>query len=116
MVFEVIRWELEPRLGGRWRFTGREKVSSGRYSVSEFDHWGEVLEINPPYLLAYTWYANFHQPPTQRTVVRWELTPVAQGTRLKVTHSGLAPLDQPRKDYSQGWPGLLDAIRQYLEK
>ena len=114
--FEVIRWELEPRLGGRWRFTGREKVSSGRYSVSEFDHWGEVLEINPPYLLAYTWYANFHQPPTQRTVVRWELTPVAQGTRLKVTHSGLAPLDQPRKDYSQGWPGLLDAIRQYLEK
>ena len=115
-AFEVVRWELDPRPGGLWRFVGREKVPSGRYSVSEFDHSGEVLEINPPYLLVYTWYANFHEPPTQRTVVRWELTRIPKGTRLKVTHSGLAALDKPRNDYSQGWPGLLAAIRTYLEK
>jgi uncharacterized protein YndB with AHSA1/START domain len=75
-----------------------------------------VLEIDPPFLLVYTWFTNFHEPPTQRTVVRWNLTPIDGGTRLTVTHSGLAQLDQPRNDYSRGWPGLLDAIRRYVEK
>ncbi len=113
---ELVVWELDARLGGQWRWVVREKKPSGRYKVSEYDHHGEVLEINPPFLLVYTWYTNFHEPPTARSVVRWELTPIATGTRLTVTHSGLAKLDQPRNDYSRGWPGLLDAIRQYVEK
>lgn len=114
--FDTVIWELDPRVGGRWRSVVREKVPSGRYKVSEFDHHGEVLEIDPPRLLVYTWLTNFHEPPTARTVVRWELTSIPTGTKLTVTHSGLANLDQPRKDYSQGWPGLVDQIRQYVER
>jgi uncharacterized protein YndB with AHSA1/START domain len=63
----------------------------------------------------YTWMAEFHEIPTQRTVVRWELTPTAQGTHLKVIHSGLAQLPQSRASYQGGWPGFLGQIKNYLE-
>jgi hypothetical protein len=35
---------------------------------------------------------------------------------LRVTHSGLA--DQPiaRKDYSGGWPGVLELLQKYSEQ
>ncbi len=42
---------------------------------------GEVLEFDPPRLLAYTWMANWHAQTSRRTVVRWELTPAARGPR-----------------------------------
>jgi uncharacterized protein YndB with AHSA1/START domain len=113
---ETVLWELDPRPGGKWRSVSREKHPSGKFNVSQFDHWGEVLEIDPPRLLVYTWFANFHEPSSHRTVVRWELTRVGDGTQLKVTHSGLAQLDAPRNAYSQGWPGLIDNIRKYVEK
>jgi uncharacterized protein YndB with AHSA1/START domain len=109
--FEITVWDLEPRVGGEWRFTSIEKATS-----KEYHHYGEVLEIDPPRLLAYTWMADFHTIPAQRTVVRWELTPSATGTRLKVTHSGLAQLPKERGQYSQGWPGVLSAVKNYLEK
>jgi uncharacterized protein YndB with AHSA1/START domain len=48
--------------------------------------------------------------------VRWELTPTTKGTLVRVTHSGLAQLPAARTGYSQGWPGLLDALRKFLEK
>ena len=111
--------EFDARPGGRWRWVVREKEAIGPVQKRvKYDHHGEVLEINPPFLLVYTWFTNFHEPPTQRTVVRWDLTPIAGGTRLTVTHSRKhwRRLDQPRNDYSRGWPGLLDAIRRYVEK
>jgi len=113
---ENVAWEFDARLGGRWRWIVREHNPSGRYKVDLFEHWGEVLEFDPPRLLVYTWYTNFHEPPSARTVVRWELTPAGAGTQLKMTHSGLANLPVPRADYSQGWPGLLEAIRDFCTK
>jgi len=117
-AFEIISWEMDPRRGGRWGFVARETKPSGAYAVTEFIHHGEILEFDPPRLLVYTWFTNFHEPPSHRTVVRWELTPIAnaKGTRLKVTHSGLAPLAAARRGYSQGWPGLLQRIRDHFEK
>lgn len=115
--FTMKIWELDARPGGKWRFLGQD--NSGKlnaYGVSEFDHTGEILEIEPPRLLVYTWLANFHDDPKRETVVRWELTPTPTGTRLKVTHSGLAKEPKARKDYAGGWPGLLQAIKAFAEK
>ena len=75
-----------------------------------------MLEYDPPRKLCYTWVGNWHENKTRRTVVRWELTPIAGGTRLKVTHSGLAEEQAERRDYSGGWPGVLDQLRKFLEK
>ena len=59
---------------------------------------------------------NWHDDKTRRTVVRWELTSTNHVTHLKVTHSGLAQEAVARKDYSGGWPGVVDALKQFVEK
>jgi uncharacterized protein YndB with AHSA1/START domain len=110
-AYQLVHWELDPRIGGKWRSTSREKTSS-----KLFDHWGEVVQLDPPRILAYTWFANWHSDQFHPTMVRWELTANAGGTRLKVTHSGLAPLPGACEGYSQGWPGLLEAVKASVER
>ena len=110
-AFRMTRWEMDARPGGTWRFTSLETASS-----REYDHHGTMVEVDPPRVLAYTWFANFHKDPTHPTLVRWELTPIATGTHVRVTHSGLAKLPDECIAYSQGWPGLVAALKAYLEK
>jgi len=108
-------WEFEARRGGRWRF---KTAHSGKAinGVTDFEASGEILEFDPPRLMAYTWIANWHDDRAQRTVVRWELTPSGGGTKVKVTHSGLANLPIARKDYSGGWPGVVEKLKKFVEK
>jgi uncharacterized protein YndB with AHSA1/START domain len=109
--YETTQWDLDAHPGGSWRFTAKQ-LKSGK----EYKHHGEVLEVDPPRLLCHTWLADFHEVPSQRTIVRWELTPTKTGTRLKVTHSGLAPLPVSGKSYAEGWPSLLQHVKKFVEK
>jgi uncharacterized protein YndB with AHSA1/START domain len=114
---EIAVWSIDARPGGKWQFVSKDKVAkSPDGSPRVYEHDGEVLEIDPPRLLVHTWLANFHEIPSHKTVVRWELTAIPAGTRLRVTHSGLAQLPSSRAAYSQGWGGLIEAIKKYLEK
>ena len=114
-AFEIKSWEMDARPGGKWRFVSKEH--SGKDGVGgEFDHHGEILQIDPPRLLVYSWFANWHAQPLHKTVVRWDLTPTPAGTKVKVTHSGLAQLPDARKGYSEGWQGLLQAFKNFFEK
>jgi uncharacterized protein YndB with AHSA1/START domain len=112
-AFEITHWELEPHVGGKWRLVSRARQGTGAGQI--YDHHGEVVEINPPYVLEYTWLASWHPDPNHGTIVRWELTPTETGTILKVTHSKLAALDLA-KDYAQGWPGLVQQIKNFVER
>ncbi len=109
--FQITRWEMDPRVGGDWGFTAKETANQRVY-----DHHGKVVEIDPPRVLAYTWLAEFHSDPTHPTMVRWELTPIANGTRVKVTHSGLAKVPEMCNAYAQGWPGLMEGLKKYFEQ
>jgi uncharacterized protein YndB with AHSA1/START domain len=105
---------MDPRPGGRWRYdTKQTKMNVS--GISKFHCDGEVLEYDPPRVLAYSWIANWHERPAQRTVVRWELAASKGGTLLRVTHSGLADLPVSRKDYSGGWPGVVEQIKKFIE-
>jgi len=53
---------------------------------------------------------------SRRTIVRWELAPTKTGTHVKVTHSGLAHEAASRKDYSNGWPGVMDMLKKFVER
>ena len=113
---QAKRWEMDARVGGRWRFetadpTGKTVING----VSDFKANGEILEYDPPRVLAYTWIANWHDHPGSTTLVRWELTKVGTGTRVKVTHSGLAEEPVARKDYSGGWPGVVEFLKTFVE-
>jgi uncharacterized protein YndB with AHSA1/START domain len=107
-------FEMDLRVGGKWRL--QLTMPKPHRGVSVIKHDGEILEIDPPRLLVYTWTANFHDDPKHRSVVRWDLTPTQSGTHVKVTHSGLASEPAARKDYAGGWPGVLEEIRVYAEK
>ncbi len=72
-------WEMDARPGGRYRYA-TEKGTIVVNNVSEFECHGEILEIDPPRLLVYSWIANWHDDKSRRTIVRWELTPEATGT------------------------------------
>ncbi len=48
-------------------------------------------------------------------MVRSELAASKGGTLLRVTHSGLSNLPVSRKDYSGGWPGVVEQIKKFIE-
>lgn len=121
---ELSVFEMNARPGGRWRFRckpvpGADHGAVGeqlrRNAAEEFEVYGEVLEYVPPRLLVWSWIANWHEHPTQPTVVRWELTPTTNGTRVRVTHSALGHETIARKDYSKGWTGVLRLLQVFLE-
>jgi uncharacterized protein YndB with AHSA1/START domain len=108
-------WEMDARLGGRYGYK-TDKGSVVVNSVSEFECHGEITEYDPPRLLAYTWFANWHDDPGRTTVVRWELTQRSAGTHVRVTHSGLGGLPTARKDYTGGWPGVVEMLKKFVER
>jgi uncharacterized protein YndB with AHSA1/START domain len=110
----VKQWEMDPRPGGRYGYS-MENGTLTINGVSKFECHGEITEIDPPHLLVYTWVANWHDDKSHRTVVRWELFSEDNGTRVRVTHSGLAGEDVARKDYTQGWPGVLQQLKKFME-
>jgi uncharacterized protein YndB with AHSA1/START domain len=111
----VKTWCMDARRGGSYGYaTGKgSHVVNG---VSEFECHGEILEFDPPRLLVYTWIANWHVDKQRKTVVRWELTPSSVGTHVKVTHSGLAQEAVAREDYRGGWPGVVEKLKEFVEK
>lgn len=106
-------FEMDLRVGGKWRLELR--MPKPHCGVSIIRHDGEVLELDPPRLLVYTWFANFHNDPKRQSIVRWELTPTNSGTHVKVTHSGLASEPDACKDYAGGWPGVLQELKVFAE-
>ena len=108
-------FEMDARRGGRWRFS-TSQTSMNINGISQFDCTGEVVEFDPPRVLAYTWIANWHDVKSRKTIVRWELSPMDGGTLVTVTHSGLAQEDVARKDYQGGWPGVVEQLKAYIEK
>ena len=111
----VKLWEMDPQIGGKWRCvawdpTGKMVI----HGSSEFETSGEIVELDPPRVLAYTWFANFHSVPSHQTLVRWELIPQSQGTLVRMTHSALRALPGGT-DYVNGWPGVLDSLKGFFE-
>jgi uncharacterized protein YndB with AHSA1/START domain len=109
--FEVF--EMELRVGGKWRLPLRMPKPSRRVDVIRYQ--GEVLEIDPPSLLVNTWFASFHSDPKHRSIVGWQPTPRKSGTHAKLTHSGLATELEARQDYAGVSPGALQEIKTFAE-
>jgi uncharacterized protein YndB with AHSA1/START domain len=90
-------WKMDARPGGHYSYTTQQGTAVVN-NFHEFECHGDILEFDPP-----------------RTVVRWELTPIAGGTHVKVTHAGLAQEQAARKDYAGGWPGVLAQLKKFTE-
>jgi uncharacterized protein YndB with AHSA1/START domain len=121
---ELSSFAMQARKGGRYHYSCRPRPGKDFGPITEqlqqngevvFDCHGEVLEIDPPRLLVWSWFANWHAHPKHATIVRWELTPTKNGTLVRVTHSELANEPESRKDYGTGWQGVLHLLKSFFE-
>ncbi|GLI28228.1 hypothetical protein ARHIZOSPH14_24700 [Agromyces rhizosphaerae] len=84
------------RLGGRWEAIG-----------SDGEPWcvGEVTACDPPRSFETTWHAREEQP----TLLRVELHPEGDGTRLRLRHEGVRSIY-----YGAGWHTYLELLVRHL--
>ncbi|MDO3402523.1 SRPBCC domain-containing protein [Mycolicibacterium neoaurum] len=78
-----------------------------------------VEQIEAPRLLVYRWAREVDVDPVpgNSTVVRFELTPTADGTRLALVETGFDELDDPataHSDNTGGWRTELDDLVRML--
>jgi uncharacterized protein YndB with AHSA1/START domain len=99
--------DFQPTLGHR--FTFRAKPQPGWDGVT----YCEVIEIDAPRRLAYTWRGGAKgKPATLDTVVRFTLEQVAEGgTRLLLEHDGFDGFKAVLLSFMMktGWAKMLDA-------
>jgi uncharacterized protein YndB with AHSA1/START domain len=101
----IARWlataEVEPRAGGRFHldFHNGQSIVDGR-----------ITRWEPPRLLEHTWP---EKNANGDSLVRWELSPAGEGTRLVLTHRLDAGGDLA--DFASGWHWHLDALDRALE-
>jgi len=105
-VYRSTHFEADLRAGGLWRTSGIGP------NGKNFEASGEYLEVQRPRLLVYTWVASW--TGEVQTTVRWELEPTAEGTRVKLRHSGFAAHPELAQSY-RGWPTMLGWLQAFLE-
>ncbi len=105
-IYRCQQFAADLRVGGKWRSAG--VTGDG----SPFEVTGEILAVDPPRLLAYTWISSW--TGTVKTEVRWELAPERQGTRVRLRHGGFGGRQDLARNY-RGWPRMLGWLQVYLE-
>jgi uncharacterized protein YndB with AHSA1/START domain len=106
-VYWCAEYQNDLRVGGKWRSAGFN--ADGR----KFEVVGEYLKIDPPRQLVHSWIATW--TGDAKTTVSWELEPAANGTLLRIRHSGLSAYPELAKSY-QGWPQMLGWLQALLER
>ena len=67
---------------------------------------GEYLEVDPPHAVVISWGVLGNELlPAGSSRVEFRLTPIAAGTRLDLTHTGLPAVEQPK--HAAGWAHYL---------
>jgi uncharacterized protein YndB with AHSA1/START domain len=96
---------LEAHVGGRFQI---DMISEGK----TYPHEGEYLRLERPRLIEFTWISE--ATGRQRSVVRVELRPMADGgTELVLTHQRL-PTEKAVQEHRGGWSAALDRLAELL--
>jgi uncharacterized protein YndB with AHSA1/START domain len=91
----MTRTEVDLRVGGRFALDWID----GAHSMI-----GEIVELEPPRLIAWTWPHDEHPD----SIVRWELEPSDGGCRLTLTQTQMR---RPHLlDVAAGWHAYLDCL------
>lgn len=105
--YHLSEFNLDARVGGRWSTSG-SSLTMGAFKVE-----GEILELDPPRRLAYTWLSSWMP---RNTKVLWELENQNGGTLVKITHTGFAGDAEQAKNHSTGWTLVLGWLQAFVEK
>lgn len=99
---EMVRAEIDPRVGGRFLFVDRRQGQ-------DVEHVGTYLEIDRPRRLVFTFAVTGAEGETRVTI---DIRPLDVGCELTLTHEGV-PEDYADRTES-GWATILDAIARAL--
>lgn len=101
----LMKNDFQPVVGHRFSF--RSTPVQGWDGVIN----GEVLVVDPPARLSYTWSTMGMQND-----VAWTLTPTAAGTHIRMEQSGFGPTQEANyKGASYGWKNFLGKLEQVVE-
>ncbi len=97
---EMVRAEIDPRVGGRFVFTDRR-------NGEDVEHVGEYLEIDRPRRLVFSFAVpKFFSAERTRVVI--EIVPLENGCELTLTHEGVLPDYVSRVE--GGWKMILEGL------
>ena len=106
--YRITECHMDLRPGGKWRTAG--VGADGK----PFHVEGEYRKIDPPRRLVYSWRPSYRVLP--ETLVRWELHPEGQGTRVHVEHSGFSGDLATAQEHGTGWVRILGWVQAYVER
>jgi uncharacterized protein YndB with AHSA1/START domain len=103
----LMRNDFAPRLGHRFNFHATPIPNAWNGTTD-----CEVLEIDPPRRLAYSWNASGEEAADGlKSVVTWTITPVDGGAHVRMEHSGFRPRDEMgRQAMGGGWPRIVESL------
>ena len=106
--YPSTHWELDPRVGGKWlsRWRGPDGAT--------FALGGEILALEPPRLLSYSWWDERYAG-LPLTTVRYELASTPTGTLVTMTHDGFDDVRADFDDYNGGWRTVMRKLREHAE-
>jgi uncharacterized protein YndB with AHSA1/START domain len=107
----IAQWLMESDFAaevGR-RFTFRATPMPGWKGYTNC----ELLEIEAPRRLVYSWGDGTESDSGLRTVVTWTLTPEGEGTRVRMEQTGFRAEDEAGyRGMSGGWPHILEGLER----
>jgi len=103
--------EFKPEVGFEFTFNGGSEEKT-------YVHLCKITKVEPGRTLQYSWR---YQDYPGNSFVTFELFPVGNATRLKLTHEGLESFptnnkDFARESFSAGWTYIIGtSIREFVE-
>ncbi len=76
---------------------------------------GEVIEVDEPHRLSYTWHVLYNDVAATETRVTWELEQAGESVRLRMTHDRFPAGSVVYPQISEGWAPLLSSLKSLLE-
>lgn len=104
-MYRTTKHAIDLRKGGAWKSEGLGADGS------TFHVGGEVLEVEPPHRLVYTWKPSWEEGPPTTVSYRLEATPT--GTRVTVRHSGFSN-PQACDSHAEGWERVFGWLAAHL--
>jgi uncharacterized protein YndB with AHSA1/START domain len=101
---EMIRADIDPRVGGRFNFTDR------RAEMGDVEHVGEYEVIERPRRLVFTFAVPKYDP--KHTRVSLDFAAVDGGTEVTLTHEGVPP--EYQEQTPKGWEMILGSLETAL--
>ena len=111
---EVFRYLTDPKAMVQWMGQSAvlEPEPDGRFEVdvNGVPIRGRYLEVDPPRRLVVSWGAEGNEVlPPGSTRREFTLTPIRNGTQLRLVHSELPEPEAPK--HAEGWTHFLERLR-----